>query len=113
MNPLALLTRRFPRLFGLEWIEDDLFVKTDKATYDMRPVLHLSGGYKEVALPVVGHELEVRADERETLVRHIDEGVNLLYGSFVRGTSNWRLGLADHLLDAGYRLAARTPGATR
>lgn len=48
MNPLVALTRRFPRLFGLAWIEDDLFVKTGDRTYDMRPVLHLSGGFKEL-----------------------------------------------------------------
>lgn len=49
-NPLALLARRFPRLFGLEWIEDELFEKTSDKSYEMHPVLHLSGGYKEVAL---------------------------------------------------------------
>lgn len=46
MNPLIALTHRFPRWFGLEWVDtEELFPTDDPHTFDLRPVRLLSGGY--------------------------------------------------------------------
>jgi hypothetical protein len=45
-NPLIPLTHRFPRLFGLEWVDtEELFPTDNPSTFDLRPVRLLSGGY--------------------------------------------------------------------
>ncbi|MGZ4519751.1 MAG: hypothetical protein ACXVX9_00175 [Mycobacteriaceae bacterium] len=48
-NPLIPLTHRFPRLFGLEWVEtEELFPTGDPNTVDLRPIRLLSGGFVPV-----------------------------------------------------------------
>lgn len=49
MNPLAALARRFPKAFGLEWVDDEgLFATDDPQTFDLRPIRILSGGFVPV-----------------------------------------------------------------
>lgn len=49
MNPLAALARRFPRIFGLEWVEtEEMFPTETETVYDLRPVRVLSGGWVPV-----------------------------------------------------------------
>ena len=46
MNPLAWLTQRFPRPFGLEWVEtEDAFPTDDPQTWELRRIRLLSGGF--------------------------------------------------------------------
>ena len=44
-NPLAWAVRRFPAAFGMEWTPDETLVLIGANTYDMRPILVLSGGW--------------------------------------------------------------------
>lgn len=46
MNPLVWLTRRYPRAFGLEWVDtEDVFPTDDAGTWEVRSIRLLSGGY--------------------------------------------------------------------
>lgn len=46
MNPLVWLTQRFPRAFGLEWVErEDVFPTDDPKTWEVRTIRLLSGGF--------------------------------------------------------------------
>jgi hypothetical protein len=46
MNPLVWLTQRFPRAFGLEWVEtEEPFPTDDPRTWELRKIRLLSGGF--------------------------------------------------------------------
>ena len=42
MNPLARIVRRWPKPFGLAWIDETTLVQTAPNTYDMRDVRYLA-----------------------------------------------------------------------
>lgn len=55
-NPLAWAVRRFPALFGMEWTEDEIYIRTGPSTYDARPIRLLSAGWVPVDWDYVGDE---------------------------------------------------------
>lgn len=54
MNPLATLALKFPHLFGLEWVDDDDFVRAGDGVYDVRPIRQIRGPW---------YYVEVEADD--------------------------------------------------